>query len=142
MHPYKEQLWQATVRTFEELCYLDVAASEPDPGAALTTALVRFKPQSGGPIAGHVAVSLPEAILREAADNMVGDGSVPLEDVLREIANVVCGHTLTEISGGSIIYEVAPPQLSDQPKAPETVVHFSVRGAHGSIALINDAVPG
>jgi len=107
-------LTQAAVRTFEELCFLDAQpVTDASTRAPTRGARVTFR----GPRRGTLTVRMPEAALREAADNMLGpqsDGSPPvLDDVAREITNVVCGHVLPLMGDEGAVFDISAPAMVD-----------------------------
>jgi CheY-specific phosphatase CheX len=133
-----EALKRAAARTFEELCFLDA-----QPASAKTTrvpgraASVRFR----GPSSGTLTVRLPEAALREAAENMLGpeatESSQALDDVVCEITNVVCGHVLPLLAGPSAVFDIEAPALGDEAGAGrgDDTAELSIGGFVASVSL-------
>ena len=68
-----------------------------------------------GPFNGRLEIRICGVILPVFGANMLGeDGDLPEEeqlDVLREIANVVCGNMLPEIGGPKAVFHIEPPYL-------------------------------
>ena len=124
-------LGRAVVRTFEELCWLPADVVSDHAGAAPgPCAIVRF----GGDACGFLAAEIDEATLREAYANMLGEDAppgAPTGDVLREIANVICGHALTLVAGTAATFTLAPPELLDAPPEGAATATVACRAGAG-----------
>jgi len=111
MQTYRVPLLHATVRTFEELCLLAVDGEQEHtaPTDAMVTS-VRFR----GPTCGALVVRAARGVAAAAATNMLGDDDDAAQqgqlDVLKEIANVICGHTLPLMAGRDAVFDVEPPR--------------------------------
>ena len=116
---------------------LAAEAVQKEVGVRGYSASVRFC----GPLVGEVVVRLPESVLREAATNMMGEcpdaGSPPL-DVLGEIANVICGQTLTLLGGTGVVFQMEPPRSSTELTTLEggdDAIVVDIGGAAASVAI-------
>jgi CheY-specific phosphatase CheX len=99
--------------TFEELAMLfpEPELSEEQAGAPLDVAVfVNFR----GPQAGRLVLRASSVIMAQAAANMLGADSsegTPLQrDALGELANVVCGNVLPQITHPDVIFHLDAPR--------------------------------
>jgi CheY-specific phosphatase CheX len=111
---WKEELFQAAVLTFEELCFLlpDPELQESQRQAPVDLAVrIAFS----GPFRGHLLIKVCGGLLPMLAANMLGQAETPpaeqQHDALGEVANVVCGNLLPRIAGPKEVFQLGPPQL-------------------------------
>jgi CheY-specific phosphatase CheX len=111
---WREELVQAAVLTFEELCFLfpDAELQAPQRQATVDAAVrVAFS----GPFRGHLLIKVCGGLLPILAANMLGQAEAPpaeqQHDALGEVANVVCGNLLPRIAGAKAVFQLRPPQL-------------------------------
>jgi CheY-specific phosphatase CheX len=139
-------LTQAAVRTFEELCFLEAEpVTDKSARGPTRSARVTFR----GPQRGTLTVCMPERALAEAADNMLGpqsDGSPPvLDDVAREITNVVCGHVLPLMGDEAAVFEISAPAMipSGAPGVPaDHTAEVAIGGFVATVSLTLDPAGG
>jgi CheY-specific phosphatase CheX len=123
MQTYRVPLLHATVRTFEELCLLAVDGEQdhPAPNDDVMVTSVRFR----GPTCGALVVRAARGVAAAAATNMLGDDDAAAQqgqlDALKEIANVICGHTLPLMAGREAVFDVEPPREGPGPGATSKV---------------------
>lgn len=121
-------LAQATTSTFEELALLLVVDAGADAGAGTGVAgeaaslPLGMRVDFGGPWSGSLIVRVTEAVLDDAAANMLGIAAAPDDaarrDALGEIANVVCGNVLPAVAGRAAVFGLqAPRWIGDAPAA-------------------------
>ena len=112
----KTILFQAAVKTFEELAFLFAfAEDEADPGQAdpAVAARVSF---SGG-VSGTLVMKLSAKVLPELTANMLGvddQEETTLDqqyDALKETINIVCGNLLPKIAGTQEVFDIDPPEI-------------------------------
>ena len=98
---WNSQLRNTATRIFESLCFL---IPEPDgdrsPGSETVSAQVTFH----GPFSGTLAI-VAEKDLAEEIARLTGGDDAPeadqIQDVIGEMANLLCGNALPEIAGDS-----------------------------------------
>jgi CheY-specific phosphatase CheX len=99
--------------TFEELGFVfpeqigEVDPEQAKPGARVA---IRFS----GPFSGSLVLTIEYDALSAIASNMLGnDGLLEpeiVQDVLGELANVICGNALPEIGGKQSIFHLSGPE--------------------------------
>jgi CheY-specific phosphatase CheX len=111
---WKEELLQAAVLTFEELCFLfpEPELHELQRQATVDVAVcVAFS----GPFRGYLLIKVCGGLLPMLAANMLGQANAPPEDqqydALGEVANVVCGNLLPRIAGAREVFQLGSPHL-------------------------------
>jgi CheY-specific phosphatase CheX len=106
-------LLAAGATAFEELGFLFVAPELPEgrARAAGVVASVAFR----GPFDGSLVVEMDGSLLAPLAENMLGDEEAPSpamqDDAFGELANVICGHTLTRLAGARASFRLAAPRV-------------------------------
>ncbi len=110
--------------TAVETTFLDVVEKltfmfgEPAPKAEIPTEeepWVEARMHFTGGRSGSLAVIVPRSLQPEIAANILGldadglDTQAVLDDALREMLNVVCGHVLMELCGGDCDFELQAP---------------------------------
>lgn len=100
-----------------------------------------------GPFSGRLVVSLSSAILAMLSANMLGvPGPVNAsyqQDALGEIANVICGNLLPEISDRKAVFHLDAPVLSEgynphdigSGSTPAAQAHFGLDVGCADVAL-------
>jgi CheY-specific phosphatase CheX len=118
---WKEELFQAAVLTFEELCFL-FPDSELQELQRHATVDVAVRVAFSGPFRGYLLIKVCGGLLPMLAANMLGQANAPPEeqqhDALGEVANVVCGNLLPRIAGAKEVFQLGPPQLVEWNDAP------------------------
>ncbi|MGI5817237.1 MAG: chemotaxis protein CheX [Armatimonadota bacterium] len=121
-------LLEITEATCETLAFMfptppieDESNARGDYQGELTHVRVYF----AGPFAGSLALSMPRSMLPALAANMLGldEQSTTSEqriDAARELCNVVCGNLLPAVAGREPVFSVSPPELCDDPGAPDS----------------------
>lgn len=123
----EQALYQAAVLTFEELGFIFPVEREPEDkleNDESTRVCVKFN----GTFSGQIVLQVENTILPTLASNMLGteeplEDEEILQDVLGELANVICGNALPSIAGKQDIFRLEPPkkienkQFSEEPAA-------------------------
>jgi len=123
----EQALYQAAVLTFEELGFIFPVEREPEDkleNDESTRVCVKFN----GTFSGQIVLQVENTILPTLASNMLGteeplEDEEILQDVLGELANVICGNALPSIAGKQDIFRLEPPkkiennQFSEEPTA-------------------------
>ncbi|HEY7494867.1 MAG TPA: chemotaxis protein CheX, partial [Candidatus Tectomicrobia bacterium] len=106
---WKEELFQAAVLTFEELCFL-FPDSELQELQRHATVDVAVRVAFSGPFRGYLLIKVCGGLLPMLAANMLGQANAPPEeqqhDALGEVANVVCGNLLPRIAGAKEVFQL------------------------------------
>jgi len=112
-----DALRTAVVLALERLCfasadrYLDEHPVEPT-----VTARVAFT----GPRTGSVSIAMPRATLAALCETLAPpDVEILHDDVLGELANIICGNVVPRIFGPTETYMLAPPELGPPPPGPD-----------------------
>ncbi len=112
-------LRQATVLTFETLCFL-VADPEVSPPQELAAHEATVRLDFVGPFAGTLELRLFGDLLPVLVENMLGDDGTRTRteqlDALGEITNVIGGNTLPAIAGVEAVFEIGPPAPAPTPE--------------------------
>lgn len=129
----EQALCQAAISTFEELCFVfptkendlpDIETSE------CSSVLVEFN----GELDGGLILTVEDEALSLIAKNMLGEDhaidSDMAHDVLGELANVICGNVLPEITGTQHIFKLSAPVAQ--------ITSHSVGEPQASVRLIMD----
>ena len=157
------RVWADTLRTtvhavFEAAAFALVDG--PDPAAPwcagddLLTAHVRFE----GPFTGIVSLSMPAALARELAANMLGlepedtEAGARGRDCVGELLNMVCGNLLPRLAGAVPAFDIGAPHAVDpdlcrarvdaHPAAMRATAALIVEGHAVSAALLLNVLPG
>ena len=124
-----DALRTAIVLAMERLCFASAEAFAPNiPDGETAIARVAFS----GPTRGELAIAIPWIALRELAERMLPpealESGLSLDDVIAELANIICGNVLPRIHGRAAIYTLSPPELAPAtgPELARAVVHFDV----------------
>ena len=145
MSAHRGALESCATRTLEEMCFFFVSQALNDEQVAAEvdgTMEVRFK----GPQHGRLVVSLAGGMLPVMASNMLGDaeGTPDMQrDALGELANVICGNLLPEISGSGAIYDIEPARrtivLHSEHALPAATVQLGLEdGGRADLILFLD----
>jgi CheY-specific phosphatase CheX len=116
--------------TFESLAFL-LPMPEPDDPVECTSTVVTVG--FDGPFNGELIVTLPQAVLAELTENMLGldmgeETAIETQhDAMKELANVVCGNVLPEIAGTTVVFNVAAPVLNDSTTPPSDELTSAAR---------------
>lgn len=143
MERLERALYQAAVRTFEELAFTFVApeTAQGDGGEATATASVAFV----GPMRGELRLSLPVSTLRPLAAAMLGSEPGPHDglDALGEVTNVICGNILPSLAGPRAAFRMSAPRIVTDPAREPLAASVVVPLADGraSLALYADSGP-
>ncbi len=130
----RSSLLRAATSTFEELGFL---FATPDPSEEQAEAPVEAvaRVPFAGPCHGLLEIRVAGGVLRSLALNMLGEEDVPSEpvvlDALGEIANVICGNVVPDISGATAIFDLQAPEVTPGPgdtlrPLPEPVTRLSL----------------
>lgn len=149
----RSSLLRAATSTFEELGFL-FADEEPNEDQFEATVDGVARVEFTGPREGVLEVRLAGGILRDLAINMLGtddltDDELAL-DALGEVANVICGNVVPEISGSEAIFDLRAPLVTagdgdGLSPIPESATRLSVGidGGRADLALcIHDGSEG
>lgn len=117
-------LQEVAERTFEDLAFILTTPEEFSdgniPGGPTLVTNVVFT----GPAEGTLFMSVPQEMLAELADNMLGIEDAPSEeqrhDALKELLNVVCGNLLPVIAGSQAVFDVGAPAQPKSGSVPQT----------------------
>lgn len=129
MNDLGQFLQAATERALKELCFAFTSDGPDIPESKL--------PEDGGswiafsgPAEGTLVLRVRGNVLGELVANMLGGDQPPTQsdrrDGLCEIANVICGHTLSEWQGGTAVFSVTQPQ-SFEGRLPPSVGELASR---------------
>lgn len=138
----EQALYQAAILTFEELGFMfpvETPADEEFDDASSTGVAVNFN----GSISGAIVLRVENTILPTIASNMLGtEGPMEdqeiLQDVLGELANVICGNTLPSIAGKQEVFKLEPPRRilkSEIVDKPAAVAHLDVEESRADVIL-------
>jgi hypothetical protein len=109
-------LYRAAALTFEDLGFM-LPALELDEEQANASEDASVTIAFHGPFCGRLEIRICGRILPVFAANMAGEDGEPSReeqlDVLREIANVICGNLLPEIGGTRAVFNIDAPQVHD-----------------------------
>ena len=109
---WKTALLQATVLTFEELCFL-FPDREPNQQQANARVDVAVQVAFSGLFNGALIVRLCSGLMRGIAANMLGEDAIPSAtkqlDALGEVANVICGNALPRVAGVYQVFRLGAP---------------------------------
>ena len=112
---WNDHLLQATVLTFEALCFIwpdeELSPSQHQGLTPDATVSVEFR----GVFHGRLQLSLYGDLLPLLAANMLGQDEAPPQplqvEALGEVANVICGNLLPQLAGPFEVFQVETPQL-------------------------------
>ena len=158
--PFDQILLGVAERTFESLAFLlavpeasatDCPGAAPAPAAPAdaVTAHVVFR----GPFCGRLCLSVGRPFLTELAANMLGlapgEAATDAEqaDAFKELANVVCGNLLPEVSGADAVFNIQPPELgsgddaSAAPQQPLAEATLALESGPARLALYVPDIP-
>lgn len=97
---------------------------EPEPAGDLPAPTIQVKVAFHGELTGHLEVHLDDAFARVLAGNFTGNfdpsemSETDVAQVMRELANMLCGATLSRLSPGTI-FDLDAPQVSAADTMPE-----------------------
>jgi CheY-specific phosphatase CheX len=137
----EQALYQAAILTFEELGF--VFAMEEDENEALSNdESARVGVRFDGPFSGELVLRIEHEALSVIASNMLGEEG-PLEpellqDVLGEIANVICGNALPEIAGRKTIFRLGSPEFQENieiDEEPAARAHLGLDEGRADVSL-------
>lgn len=79
-----------------------------------------------GPFSGKLFISITSDMLKPLAANMLGleleeepPEDVKIEDALIELLNVICGNLLPAIASDEVVFNIAGPEILDDPNPRE-----------------------
>ncbi|MGM0491813.1 MAG: chemotaxis protein CheX [Armatimonadota bacterium] len=126
---------ETTEMTCETLAFM-FPMPPPDDGPDLEEQqhheIARVRVHFAGPFEGSLTLSMPRSMLPPLAANMLGlDGDATTSEQRRdaacELCNVVCGNLLPAVAGAAPVFTVSPPELCDDPPAPDSNSSVSAR---------------
>ncbi len=131
------RLYDLAAQVLDELCFLIPEADDGSPLAPEDRVVtVRYS----GPTKGQVSLLFAGIDLAAVAGDIMGVAPDPAlaDDAAAEIANVVCGHALSEFFGKEEVFRLAPPRpgllsVVDPPVAAEAVLRL--RSGHIRVRL-------
>jgi hypothetical protein len=101
-----EALRTATVLALEGLCFTCAEGFADDrPDGDTVDATVEFR----GPACGAVSVAIPSELLQRIAADIGFTTATAQADLVRELANIVCGNVVPRIYGRGSVYDLSPP---------------------------------
>lgn len=135
----EQALQQAAILTFEELGFMFPMEDAQDSVTGLAESScvgVKFE----GPFSGELVLRIEDDALTAVAANMLAtDDMEPemVQDVLGEIANVICGNALPEIGGKQAIFRLSAPasHYADPAKQPAATTNLSMDEGRASVSL-------
>jgi len=86
-------------------------ADLPEPEGDYSVARIQFD----GAVAGAVSLVVPEELVPEIAGNILGldpdevESTEMMQDAVRELLNVACGHVVMELAGAGADFTLAAP---------------------------------
>ncbi len=108
-----EALIESTIKTFEEMAFIDVEHAPDDNGVTFSQILY-----IGilNPVKGGMALYLPYECKKNILENIYGDdfnnlASKEIDDCLLEILNVMAGRFLVELFAPGVRYRVDIPKV-------------------------------
>jgi CheY-specific phosphatase CheX len=118
-----------------------------DPEQLTTSATAAVSIPFRGPVNGRLVVAVAGDILPVMAANMLAENDLPSDhqqqDVLREIANVICGNLLPRIAGPKAVFKISAPEAisvgtlagSCQQESPAAAVHIGLDLGRADVML-------
>ena len=132
----RQTIIEITEMTFETLAFIFAVPAPEHAGEICGQAhadLLRVRVHFDGPVAGALVLSMPQSMLPDLAENMLGmmDKRTTVEqrrDAACELCNVICGNLLPALAGPTPVFSVSPPELcDDDPPAPDSATTVSAR---------------
>ncbi len=139
---WNSQLRNTATRIFESLCFL---IPEPDgdrsPGSETVSAQVTFH----GPFSGTLAI-VAEKDLAEEIARLTGGDDTPedeqIQDVIGEMANLLCGNALPEIAGDNEEFVLdAPAPYSQGEETGDQAAVIDLTFDEGAVRISMHAEP-
>ena len=140
----EKQLFQATALTFEGLGFLMVAPDleeQQKAGSWEAAVEVGFR----GPFSGKVVLAVSDGVLSNVMSNMLGDEAAASgstrQDLLGELANVICGNVLGQVSPGRRSFDLSAPrplplaELKGWNEAPAGEIHVGLDDGRADVYL-------
>ncbi len=119
----EQALYQAAIMTFEELGFVfpfNAKDTPADDWSSISTVSVSFH----GEFDGEIFLNIEDTALSAIAENMLGEDLAAdpalVQDVLGELANVICGNALPAIAGNTHIFKLNAPTFRSGPEKIKT----------------------
>jgi CheY-specific phosphatase CheX len=137
----EQALYQAVISTFEELAFV-FPSEEADlrpivPGESSTVA-VAFH----GEFDGELVLTIENTALSVIAENMLGEdhavNAEMIQDVLGELANVICGNVLPAIAGTQHVFKLSAPAHHDgrdNDRNPSATAHLGMDEGRADVSI-------
>lgn len=141
-HDHTDTITQVTSEVLEQLAFVfaDPATTDelPETLSDAYAVSVGFR----GDATGTLTVVTGHEICAELAANITGEDAEEVSTetgqlALSELANVLCGHALTEIVGNEPVIDLDPPQPIDDADR----IWQALRSSTSSVALLADDCP-
>lgn len=111
-----QTLYSAAASIFEQLTFV---VPDPEPEPAPEPARAEARVAFSGPLSGELLLRVYGGVLAELAANMLGENGAPApslqRDALGEIANVICGNVLPQLSEPGEIFRLQSPVVTIPP---------------------------
>ncbi|MBS1792383.1 MAG: chemotaxis protein CheX [Acidobacteria bacterium] len=138
----EQALYQAAILTFEELGFI-FPIERPSDDECENEESTRVSVKFNGSVSGEIVLQVENTILPTIASNMLGteeplEDEEILQDVLGELANVICGNTLPSIAGKNEVFRLEPPRKINKLEAgekPAAIAHLDVEESRADVLL-------
>lgn len=137
----EQALYQASIVTFEELGFMFPSACADEANiddAKSVNVAIDFSGEFGG----KFLLRIEREVLPVIAANMLGEEppfeAVMLNDVLGEIANVICGNMLPAIGGKAAVFHLSAPHIInnfDHAEKPSAIARLDLEDGRADVSL-------
>ena len=141
-HDHNETIAQVTSEVLEQLAFIFADPAELEEMPQVLSEAYAVSIDFRGDAAGTLAIVSGHSVCTELAANITGEDAEGISSetsrlALSELANVLCGHALTEILGNKAVVDLDPPRLIDDTDR----IWQNLRSSTSSVALLADDCP-